>query len=199
LSAAAASTTDGPCRSGDDVVVFAIDPLCLEECMASMDIVSKPDLHEVTNAIDQANKELKTRFDFKGTDASLEEVEGGYKLTANTEEKVKAIADVLEDKFIKRKISVKFLERKDPVPSGARFTMSVLLKKSLDTENAKKIVAIIKENKQLKVTASIHNDKKNGDTKVRVESKQIDDLQAVQGVLRAKDLPVALAFENYQR
>ena len=167
--------------------------------MPSMDIVSKPDQHEVRNAIEQAQKELKSRFDFKGTDAALEEVEGGYKLTANTEEKVKAIADVLEDKFIKRKISIKFLERKDPVPSGARFTMSVLLKKSLDTENAKKIVAIIKENKQLKVTASIQNDKKTGDSKVRVESKNIDDLQGVQGVLRGKDLPVHLTFENYQR
>jgi uncharacterized protein YajQ (UPF0234 family) len=164
-----------------------------------MDIVSKPDHHEVRNAIDQAQKELKTRFDFKGTDASLEEVEGGYKLTASSEEKVKAIADVLEDKFIKRKLSVKFLERKDPVPSGARFTMSVLLKKSLDTENAKKIVAILKENKQFKVTASIQNDKKTGDSKVRVESKSIDDLQAVQGLLRGKDLPVHLTFENYQR
>jgi uncharacterized protein YajQ (UPF0234 family) len=165
----------------------------------SMDIVSKPDQHEVRNAIEQAQKELKSRFDFKGTDAALEEVEGGYKLTANTEEKVKAIADVLEDKFIKRKLSIKFLERKDPVASGARFTMSVLLKKSLDTENAKKIVAIIKENKQLKVTASIQNDKKTGDSKVRVESKNIDDLQGVQGVLRGKDLPVHLTFENYQR
>jgi uncharacterized protein YajQ (UPF0234 family) len=165
----------------------------------SMDIVSKPDHHEVRNAIDQAQKELKTRFDFKGTDASLEEVEGGYKLTASSEEKVKAIADVLEDKFIKRKLSVKFLERKDPVPSGARFTMSVLLKKSLDTDNAKKIVAILKENKQFKVTASIQNDKKTGDSKVRVESKSIDDLQAVQGLLRGKDLPVHLTFENYQR
>ncbi len=167
--------------------------------MPSMDIVSKPDQHEVRNAIEQAQKELKSRFDFKGTDAALEEVEGGYKLTANTEEKVKAIADVLEDKFIKRKLSIKFLERKDPVASGARFTMSVLLKKSLDTENAKKIVAIIKENKQLKVTASIQNDKKTGDSKVRVESKNIDDLQGVQGVLRGKDLPVHLTFENYQR
>jgi uncharacterized protein YajQ (UPF0234 family) len=167
--------------------------------MASMDIVSKPDQHEVRNAVEQAQKELKSRFDFKGTDAALEEVEGGYKLTANTEEKVKAIADVLEDKFIKRKLSIKFLERKDPVAAGARFTMSVLLKKSLDTENAKKIVAIIKENKQLKVTASIQNDKKTGDSKVRVESKSIDDLQGVQGILRGKDLPVHLTFENYQR
>jgi uncharacterized protein YajQ (UPF0234 family) len=167
--------------------------------MASMDIVSKPDHHEVTNAIEQAQKELKSRFDFKGTDALLEEVEGGYKLTANTEEKVKAIADVLEDKFVKRKLSIKFLERKDPVASGSRFTMSVLLKKSLDTENAKKIVAIIKENKQFKVTASIQNDKKTGDSKVRVEGKNIDDLQGVQGLLRGKELPVHLTFENYQR
>ena len=167
--------------------------------MPSMDIVSKPNMHEVTNAIDQAQKELKTRWDFKDTGASITEVEGGYKLEANTEEKVKAVADVLEDKFIKRKLSVKYLERKDPQPSGARFTMQVLLKKALDTENAKKVVALIKENKQWKVTASIQGDKKTGDNKVRVEGKQIDDLQAIQVFLRGKDLPVALSFENYQR
>jgi len=164
-----------------------------------MDIVSKPDLHEVQNAFEQAEKELKNRFDFRGTDASIEEVEGGYKLTCSTEEKVKAVADVLEDKFIKRKLSTKYLERKDPVASGARFTMSVLLKKSLDTDNAKKIVAMIKENKQFKVTSSINNDKKTGDSKVRVESKNIDELQAVQQFLRGQELSVQLSFENYQR
>ena len=167
--------------------------------MASMDIVSKPDLHEVRNAVEQAQKELKTRFDFKGLDAELEEVEGGYKLVANSEEKVKAIAEVLEDKFIKRKLSIKFLERKDPVASGVRFTMSVLLRTSLDTEHAKKIVALIKENKQFKVTSSIQRDKKNDDNKVRIESKNIDDLQAVQQVLRGQDLKFHLSFENYQR
>jgi cyclic-di-GMP-binding protein len=167
--------------------------------MPSMDIVSKPNMHEVSNAIDQAQKELKTRWDFKDTGASITEIEGGFKLEANTEEKVKAIADVLEDKFVKRKLSVKYLERKDATPSGARYTMSVLLKKALDTDNAKKIVALIKEQKQWKVTSSIQGDKKTGETKVRVESKQIDDLQAVQGFLRGQDLPVALSFENYQR
>lgn len=167
--------------------------------MASMDIVSKPDMHEVTNALDQAQKEIKTRFDFKGVDPSIDEVEGGYKLTANSEEKVKAIADVIEDKFIKRKLSIKFLERKDPVASGMRFTMSLLLKKSLDTENAKKIVSLIKENKSLKVSSSIQRDKKTDDNKVRVESKNIDDLQAVQQFLRSQDLKVHLSFENYQR
>lgn len=167
--------------------------------MPSMDIVSKPNLHEVANAVDQAQKELKTRWDFKDTGASITEIEGGFKLEANTEEKVKAVADVLEDKFIKRKLSVKYLERKDPTPSGARHTMTVLLKKALDTDNAKKIVTLIKEQKQWKVTSSIQGDKKTGETKVRVESKQIDDLQALQGFLRGQDLPVALSFENYQR
>ena len=168
--------------------------------MASMDIVSKPNMHEVQNALEQAEKELKTRWDFKDTGASIEEIEGGYKLAANTEEQVKAIGDVIEDKFIKRKLSIKYLERKDPQPSGAHFTMTVLLKKSLDTDNAKKIVALMKENKaQFKVTVSIHGDKKSGDTKVKVDSKSIDDLQAVQQFLRGQELPVALSFENYQR
>lgn len=167
--------------------------------MPSMDIVSKPNLHEIANAVDQAQKELKTRWDFKDTGAKIEEVEGGFKLEANTEEKVKQVADVLEDKFVKRKLSVKYLDRKDPQPSGARFTMSVLLRKALDTENAKKVTALIKENKQWKVTASIQGDKKTGETKVRVEGKSIDDLQAIQGFLRQQDLPVALSFENYQR
>ena len=112
---------------------------------------------------------------------------------------MKAVADVIEDKFIKRKLSRKYLERKDPVPSGARHTMQLLLKKALDMENAKKIVALIKANKQWKVTASIQGDKKTGDTKLRVEGKSIDDLQAVQQFLRQQELPVALSFENYQR
>jgi cyclic-di-GMP-binding protein len=166
--------------------------------MASMDVVSKPNLHEVTNAVEQAIKEVKTRFDFKGTDAELEEVDDGYKLTANTEQKVKAIADLLEDKFVKRKLSIKYLERKDPEASGARYTMKVLLKKSLDTENAKKIVAMIKDSKKFKVTVSIQNDKKTSESKLRIDSKNIDELQAVQQFLRSQDLPVALSFDNYQ-
>jgi cyclic-di-GMP-binding protein len=164
-----------------------------------MDIVSKPDPHEVTNAYEQALKELSTRFDFKNTDAELEEVEGGYKATANTEQKVKAIGDLLEDKFLKRKLSLKFLDKKDPVASGARYTMSILLKTSLDADHAKKIVSLVKESKQFKVTVSIQGDKKTGETKVRVESKQIDELQAVQSFVRAQDLPVAVTFQNYQR
>lgn len=167
--------------------------------MPTMDIVSKPNLHEVANALDQAQKELKTRWDFKDTGASIDEIEGGWKIEANTKDKVKQIADLIEDKFIKRKLSHKYLERKDAVPSGAKHTMQLLLKKALDSDNAKKVVALIKDNKQWKVTASIQGDKKTGDNKVRVEGKAIDDLQAVQGFLRQQELPVALSFENYQR
>ncbi len=165
--------------------------------MPSMDVVCKPNMHEVANAIDQAQKELKTRWDFKDTDASIDETEDGYKLEATTEDRVKAAADVLEDKFIKRKLSVKFLERKDAKPSGARWVMTVLLKTTLDAENARKITALIKESKQFKVTVSINGDKKSGETKLRVDSKSIDELQAVQGFLRVQDLPVQLSFENY--
>lgn len=166
--------------------------------MPSMDIVSKPDQHEVRNAVDQANKELKSRFDFKDTGAEIEELVDGYKLTANSEDRVKAVGDVLVDKFVKRKLSPHFLELKDPVQSGARYTMSVVLKKSLDQDTAKKIVALIKENKQWKVTPSIQGDKKSGETKVRVEGKQIDDLQSVYRFLLTKqdELKAALAIEN---
>ena len=125
--------------------------------MPSMDIVSKPPLHEVANALEQATKELKNRWDFKDTGAEITEIEGGYKLEANTEEKVKQVADVLEDKFVKRKLSIKYLERKDPTPSGARYTMTVLLKKSLDTENAKKVVALIKEQPDETIWAIVKN------------------------------------------
>ena len=167
--------------------------------MPSMDIVSKPPMHEVQNALDQAQKEVKTRWDFKDTGSAIEEIEGGYKLIFNIEDRVKAVVDLLEDKFIKRKLLVKYLECKDSEFSGTRFTMTVVLKKSLDTENAKKIITLLKEQKQWKCTVSIQGDKKTNESKVRVESKQIDDLQGVQVFLRGKDLPVALSFENYQR
>ncbi len=166
--------------------------------MPSMDIVCKPDLHEVRNAVEQASKELKTRFDFKGTDAEIVELDDSFKLTANTEDRVKAVSDVLLDKFVKRKLSPHFLDPKDPTPSGARWTMNVALKKSLDQETAKKIVALIKENKQWKVTASILGDKKSGETKVKVEGKQTDDLQAIYRFLLGKqeELKAAVAIEN---
>lgn len=159
--------------------------------MPSFDVVSKPDMHEIRNAFDQAVKEIKTRFDFKDTQSELEMTDNGFKFRSNSEEKVKSIYAVLEDKFLKRKVSLKFLEHKDPQPAGnLMWTMEANLKKSLDQDNAKKLVGIIKEQKW-KVTASIMGDK------VRVTGKQRDDLQTVIKALREKEFPVPLAFENF--
>ena len=161
--------------------------------MPSFDVVSKPDSHEVDNAFDQTVREIKNRYDFQGTDSEIERVGDGFKIKSSSEERAKAVASVLEDKFVKRKVSLKFLDKKDPEPAGGQmWTMAVALKTGIDKENAKKIVARIKQEKSLKVTPSI-----NGDA-VRVTGKKRDDLQAAIAVLKGEDLPVALAFENFR-
>ena len=162
--------------------------------MPSFDVVSEPDMHEVQNAFDQALREVRQRYDFQGTDAALEQLDdNGFKAAANSEERVQAVASVLQDKFIKRKISLKYLDVEEPQPSGGKmWNLSVKLKKGLDSPNAKKIVQMIKEKKSLKVTPSIQGDL------VRVTGKKKDNLQEVMGFLRESDLPVALSFKNFR-
>ena len=161
--------------------------------MPSFDVVSEPDMHEVQNAFDQALREVRQRYDFQGTDAALEQLDdNGFKAAANSEERVQAVASVLQDKFIKRKISLKYLDVEEPQPSGGKmWNLSVKLKKGLDSPNAKKIVQMIKEKKSLKVTPSIQGDL------VRVTGKKKDNLQEVMGFLRESDLPVALSFKDF--
>ncbi len=161
--------------------------------MPSFDVVSEVDDHEVTNAYDQAVRELRQRYDFQGTDANIERTDAGFKISANGEDRVIAAYQVLEDKFVKRKLSLKFLDKKDPQPAGGQtFNMEVLLKKGIDKENAKKIVKMIKDEKSLKVTPAIQGDA------VRVTGKKRDDLQAVIAMLKDKDLPVALTYNNFR-
>lgn len=161
--------------------------------MPSFDVVSEVDDHEVTNAYDQAVRELRQRYDFQGTDAKIDRTDAGFKISANGEDRVTAAYQVLEDKFVKRKISLKFLDKKDPLPAGGQtFNMEVLLKKGIDKENAKKIVKFIKDDKKLKVTPAIQGEA------VRVTGKKRDDLQAVIAMLKDKDLPVALAYNNFR-
>lgn len=161
--------------------------------MPSFDIMSEPDMHEVKNASDQAERELNQRFDFRGTAATIKTTDEGFELSANSEDKVKAIWEVLRDKFVKRKLSLKYLEAKEiHAAGGTTFKQSVLLKKGIDKDNAKSLVQIIKDDKNLKVTPSIQ-----GDT-VRVTSKKKDELQEVMAVLRAKDLPIELHFGNFR-
>jgi len=160
--------------------------------MPSFDVVSEPDYHEIKNAVDQAQRELTQRYDFRGTEAELEYKET-FKLSANSEDRVKAVYEVLKDKFARRKVSLKFLDPKDPQPAGGmKWTMAVEIKKGIDKDSSKTIVGLIKSDKSLKVTSAIQGDA------VRVTGKKRDDLQAVMSMLKEQELEVALSFNNFR-
>ncbi|MCA9508569.1 MAG: YajQ family cyclic di-GMP-binding protein [Myxococcales bacterium] len=161
--------------------------------MPSFDILSEIDSHEVQNAFDQTEREINQRFDFRGTQSFIKKTNDGFELSANSDDKVKAIWEVLRDKFVKRKLSLKFLEHKDPVPAaGSTYKINVVLKKGIDKENAKKLVQLIKNQKNLKVTPSIQGEA------VRVTGKKKDDLQEAMAVIRQNEFPLELSFANFR-
>lgn len=160
--------------------------------MPSFDIVSEIDKHELDNAIQQTRREIETRFDFKGTDASIEETEEGIVLRANSEGRVDGIYSVLEDKILRRKLSLKILDKQKVQPAGGQmYRQLVKLREGIATEKAKEIVKIIKDSK-MKVQASIQ-----GET-VRVTGKKRDDLQAAIALLKEKDLEFPLQYKNFR-
>jgi hypothetical protein len=160
---------------------------------ASFDIVSKVDRQEVDNALNQAGKELAQRFDFRGTNASIAWAgEEGVTLQADTEERVTAALDVFKDKLVKRKISLKSLDAGEPQSSGKSYKISARIKQGIESETAKKIAKIIRDEGPKGVQAQVQGDQ------LRVSGKKRDDLQAVQQLLRGKDLDVALQFDNYR-
>jgi cyclic-di-GMP-binding protein len=160
---------------------------------SSFDIVSKFDRQEVDNALNQAAKELSTRFDFRGTDTTIAwKGEEAVELTSSTEERIKAAIDVFKEKLIRRDISMKAFDAGEPQPSGKTFKVTGTLKQGIDSENAKKITKLIRDDGPKGVKAQIQGDE------IRVSSKKRDDLQAVQALLRGADLEVALQFVNYR-
>lgn len=160
---------------------------------SSFDIVSKIDRQEVDNALNQAAKELSTRFDFRGTDTTIAwKGEESVELTSSTEERVKAAVDVFKEKLIRRDISMKAFEAGDPQASGKTYKVSGTLKQGIDSEHAKKITKLIRDEGPKSVKTQIQGDE------VRVTSKKRDDLQAVQALLKGADLDVALQFVNYR-
>lgn len=160
--------------------------------MPSFDVVSEAESHEVSNAFDQAEREVRQRYDFQNTNASMERTDTGFKCAANSEERVKAVAEVISDKFLKRKLSLKFLDVGEPTPAGGNMhNITITLKKGIDKENAKKILQIIKGSK-IKVTPAIQGEE------LRVTAKKRDDLQKVMAMLRGEDLPVVLSFNNFR-
>ena len=160
---------------------------------ASFDVVSKVDRQEIDNALNQAAKELSQRFDFRGTNATVEWAgEAGVTLQADTEERVTAALDVFKEKLIKRGISLKSLDADEPLHSGKSYKISARIKQGIESDVAKKIAKLIRDEGPKGVQAQIQGDQ------LRVSGKKRDDLQAVQQLLRGADLDVALQFDNYR-
>ena len=160
---------------------------------SSFDVVSKVDRQEVDNALNQAAKELATRFDFRGTDTTIawkgDEV---IEIVSSTEERVKAVVDVFKEKLIRRDISMKAFDAGEPQASGKTYKVTGSLKQGIDSENAKKITKLIRDEGPKSVKAQIQGDE------LRVSSKSRDDLQAVQALVKGQDYDFAVQFVNYR-
>ena len=159
---------------------------------SSFDIVSKVDSMEADNALNQASKEVSQRYDFKNVGASITPSGDKVLMRANTEERVKAILDVYESKLIKRGISLQSLEAGDPFASGKEYRIEASLKSGIDSEQAKKITAIIRAEAPKSVKSQIQGDE------VRVNSKSRDDLQATMTLLKGSKLDIDIQFVNFR-
>lgn len=159
----------------------------------SFDIVSKVDRQEVDNALHQTEKELGTRFDFRGTGAAISWAgEEAVSLTAETEDRVKAALEVFKEKLIKRNISLKSLDAGEPKSSGKTYKIDCKIIQGIDQEKAKAISKKIRDEGPKGVQAQIQGDQ------LRVTGKKKDELQAVIALLKAADFGLALQFTNYR-
>lgn len=159
---------------------------------SSFDIVSKIDRHEVDNALGQAIKEVRTRFDFKHTDASIEMTGDVIEMQASTEERVTAVLDVLQSKLARRGVDLKALDAGEPRISGKVAKITANLKEGISSEDAKKISKLIRDEAPKGVKAQIQGDE------LRVSSKSRDALQAVQRLVKEADYDFAVQFVNYR-
>lgn len=158
----------------------------------TFDIVSKTDLQEVANAIEQAKKELAQRFDFKGSKSSIELKEEEIILVSDDESKLRSVTDILETKLVKRSVNLKALDfGKIEQATGSTVRQHVKIVQGIETEKAKAVVKHLKDAK-LKVQASIQSDQ------VRVVGKSKDDLQKAIALIKGKDFGIPLQFTNYR-
>lgn len=158
----------------------------------SFDIVSKFDPQEVRNAVEQASREIGTRYDFRGSVSEIELEENALQIHSDDDFKLKAVVDVLQSKLVRRGVDLKSLDYGKVEPaSGGTVRQTIRLRQGIDKDLGKKIVKIIKDSKH-KVQAQIQEDQ------VRVSSKSKDELQAVMQLLRGQELNIPLQFENYR-
>jgi uncharacterized protein YajQ (UPF0234 family) len=160
--------------------------------MPSFDVVSQVNSMEIENAVNQAQKELANRFDFKGSTAQIVLEKNEIKLSAEDQFKLKALNEIVTSKLAKRQISLKSVEKKEPDVSPLGHARQVIvIKQGIDAPVAKQVTSFIRDTK-LKVTTQILGDQ------IRVTGKSRDDLQAVIAAVRAHDFPVALSFQNFR-
>ncbi len=160
---------------------------------SSFDIVSKLDQQEIDNAINQTQREVSQRFDFKGTGATIERSgDHGVIISASADDRATAVLDVFKDKLIKRNQSLKVLEAGEPRQSGRESKISVELKEGISQEQAKKVSKLIRDEGPKGVKVQIQGDE------LRVSSKKRDDLQEVIALVKGADLDFAVQFVNYR-
>jgi uncharacterized protein YajQ (UPF0234 family) len=159
--------------------------------MPSFDVVSEVDSHELSNAVDQANREVGTRFDFKGTDSSFELDGNVIKLKSGSEFQLQQMYDVLCNKLVKRGIDLIALDKAEPVLQAKTATQTITVREGIQSDDARKLVKLIKDRK-MKVQAAIQGDQ------LRVTGKKRDDLQEVIAMLREADIGLPLQYKNFR-
>ena len=160
---------------------------------SSFDIVSKINHQEVDNALNQAAKEIGTRFDFRGVGASITwSGNQTVEIRANSEERANAVLDVFKDKLVRRGVSLKALDAGDPKPSGKEFRLGVSLKQGISQDDARKISKLIRDEGPKGVRAQVQGEE------LRVSSKKKDELQAVIALVKGNDFGLALQFVNFR-
>lgn len=159
--------------------------------MPSFDVVSEVDSHELANAVDQANREVGTRFDFKGSDSSFELDGNAIKLKSGSEFQLQQMYDVLCNKLVKRGIDLIALDKAEPVLQARTATQTITVREGIQSDDARKLVKLIKD-KKMKVQAAIQGDQ------LRVTGKKRDDLQEVIALLREADFGLPLQYKNFR-
>jgi len=159
--------------------------------MPSFDVVSEVDKHELMNAVDQINREVTSRFDFKGSDAGVELKDSVMNLEAQSDFQLKQMRDIMVNKLTRRGIDTRCLDRSTVEERGLRAYQTITVKQGIDTETAKKIVKLIKTSK-FKVQAAIQGEQ------VRINGKKRDDLQTVIAFLKEAEIEHPLQFTNFR-
>ncbi len=159
--------------------------------MPSFDVVSEYNAHEAANAVDQANREVNTRFDFKGTGSKFVMEGNLIRLSSQSEFQLQQMLDILRQKLAKRGVDIGCMKEEEPEVSGSEARQLVVLRQGIESELARRLVKMVKGSKR-KVQVAIQGDK------LRVSGKKRDDLQAIIGLLKGADVDLPLQYENFR-